>query len=117
MPQFVRSDLRQPATEKPDELSLGNDQKFAWVESQIRRVALGKAESIGCPYCLSSIIVGVDRLCCPSMGEATASVLRRMEAECAHETEGIRASGPHPIAETDETQNGTAGNTSTQVIQ
>lgn len=117
MPQFMPTDLLKPG--KVDQRSLDPEQKFAWAESQIRRVALGKAESIGCPYCLSSIVIGVDRLCCPSMGEATASVLQSMEADGLYEKEclGVLASALPSVAEADEAKGSSVGNNSTQVIQ
>jgi hypothetical protein len=65
-------------------------QKLAWVDSQIRRVAIGRAEAIGCPYCLSSIVIGVDRLCWTSMGEAVATILQRMEAESVGRRDDVK---------------------------
>jgi hypothetical protein len=111
--------MDNPAKEERDERQLDSARKFAWVESQIHRVALGKTESIGCPYCFSSVTVGVDRLCCASMGEATATVLEAMETDCVREREVLRvfAPGPKPIADTDETKTSPEVNNSTQFIQ
>jgi hypothetical protein len=55
--------------------------KFAWVGHQIRRVTLGHSDSVACPYCQSTVILGVQRLCCDPMGEATETVLRHIETE------------------------------------
>jgi hypothetical protein len=80
---------------------------------------LGRAESIGCPYCLSSVMIGVDRLCCASMGEAVATVLQRIEAACAHLTVGFGgfAAGLQMIAETDEAKDRSGVDNFPQYIQ
>lgn len=57
-----------------------SDGRFAWVEYQICQVTLGYLDSISCPYCGSSVRMGVEKMCCDPIGEATATVLRRMEA-------------------------------------
>jgi hypothetical protein len=55
--------------------------KFASAGYQIRQAALGHTESIACPYCLSTVILGVQTLCCDQMGKATETVLRHIEIE------------------------------------
>ena len=89
MKNLMLSVVRTAAKENEDEDSPDPARKFALVDSQIRRVALGRAESLDCPYCLSSVKVGVDRLCCASMGEATATVLQTMEAERSYKTDSL----------------------------
>jgi len=54
-------------------------QKFAWIEYQIRQVTLGNLNAIACPYCGSSVVMGVEKLCCEPMGDATLTLLRSME--------------------------------------
>lgn len=70
------------------------DGKFAWVQTQICRVALGYIDSIACPYCGSDVTLGVEKLCCEPLGEATAAVLYRMESGC--EAGGGLAGCPEP---------------------
>jgi hypothetical protein len=88
MPKIKPNNLVNTAKGKRDELPLDPAGKFAWIESQIRRVTLGQAGSIGCPYCMSSVTVGVDSLCCVPMGEAVATVLQSMEADDVRKTDG-----------------------------
>jgi hypothetical protein len=111
--------LRIIAQVNRDELAPDSARKFAFVERQIRRVTLGRTESIGCPYCFSSIVVGVDRLCCTSMGETVATILQSTEADCVHGTDGVGvfASRLKSLAEADKTEGSSRGNTSTQSIQ
>jgi hypothetical protein len=54
-------------------------EQFALVDHQIRQVCLGRLASLLCPYCSSRVVLGVEKLCCVRMGEATDAVLRRME--------------------------------------
>jgi hypothetical protein len=117
-PKIKRNDLLNTAKGKRDELLLDPAQKFVWVESQIRRVTLGQEQTIGCPYCMSSVMVGVDRLCCVPMGEAVATVLQSMEADYVRETDGfgIFALGL-TITESDDTNNSSDVNDSRQSIQ
>ena len=46
------------------------------VEYQLRQVMLGKVDSVACPYCGNTIIMGVDKLCCERMAEVADELLR-----------------------------------------
>ncbi len=63
--------------EYPDDLTL----KFASAGYQIRQATLGHTESIACPYCRATVILGVQTLCCDPMGKATETVLNYIETE------------------------------------
>jgi hypothetical protein len=64
-------------------------------------------------------MIGVDRLCCTSMGEAVAHVLQRLGAECAHRVDdfGGFAARLQLIREADEAKDRSDLNTSTQSVQ
>ena len=65
----------------PCEFPVDPTGKFASAGYQIRQATLGRTESIACPYCLSTVILGVQTLCCDPMGKATETVLRHIETE------------------------------------
>jgi hypothetical protein len=56
-----------------------SDGKFAWVQYQLRQAALGLIDCIACPYCGSNVVLGLEKLCCESINEATGIVLDSME--------------------------------------
>ena len=119
MPKSKRNDLRNSAKEEHDELPVDPARKFAWVESQIHRITLGQGESIGCPYCLSFITAGVDRLCSASMGEAVAIILQNAERDRVLMANGFGgfAMGLKSIAETDKTNDSSGRDNTSQSIQ
>jgi hypothetical protein len=68
---------RREPSEFPDEPL----RKFASAGFQIRQATLGHTESIACPYCLSTVILGEQTLCCDQMGKATETFLSHIEIE------------------------------------
>jgi hypothetical protein len=49
------------------------------VEYQLRQVMLGKVDSVVCPYCGNTVVMGLDKLCCKRMAEVADEVLRDTE--------------------------------------
>jgi len=62
-----------------NEIALTFAKKTAWVERQIRQATLGNLDSIACPFCGSTVVWGVERLCCKTMDDVTAIFLNGME--------------------------------------
>jgi GTP-dependent phosphoenolpyruvate carboxykinase len=54
------------------------------VEYQLRQVMLGKVNSVVCPYCGGTVVMGVDKLCCKWMAEVADEVLRDTEPTDQH---------------------------------
>ena len=54
------------------------------VEYQLRRVMLGEVDSVVCPYCGSTVVMGLDKLCCKPMAEVADEVLRDTEPKDRH---------------------------------
>lgn len=68
---------RRESSEFPDDRM----RKFASAGYQIRQATLGHTESIACPYCQSTVLLGVQTLCCDQMGKATETFLSHIEIE------------------------------------
>ena len=89
-PETRANETRNSRNKKAVEVPLDSNQKMDWAEYQIRQVVVGRMESVACPFCLSNVILGEDKLCCGSMIAAATTVLRRMETEGLAETDGLR---------------------------
>jgi len=89
MPRTEQNVSRKFSRHKASELPLDAAQKFAWVECQILQIMMGNLRFIDCPYCLSSVLLGGQALCCEPIGEATDTVLHRLENELLCETDGF----------------------------
>jgi len=55
-------------------------QKAAWLEWQLRQATSGNRDTIACPYCGLTVVLGVERLCCGPMNDVTAKLLESMES-------------------------------------
>lgn len=71
-------------TETTSEIALTPVQKAVWVELQIRQATLGNVDSVACPYCGSTVVWGIQELCCGPMSDATTIFLSGMEAKGLH---------------------------------
>src|ERR1035437_3897490 len=88
MPKIELPELRNPLRNTPGEFLMDPANRFAWVEFQLRQVILGSLDSIACPYCLSGVLLGVEKLYCDPMAETTSIVLERVETENVRRTDG-----------------------------
>ena len=77
-----------------------HDENLAWVLDQIRQAVRGAIDSITCPYCGSNVVLGVEKLCCESVSQATGIVLEYMEVENLCETGEHTISGQQLISST-----------------
>ncbi len=73
--------FRRMAENTNDEMARASPHKAAWVEQQILQATLGNRNSIACPYCGSTVVWGVDKLCCKPMNDAAAIFLINMETK------------------------------------
>jgi hypothetical protein len=72
--------LRRLTKNANGEIGLTPEQKTAWAEHQIHHATLGNIDSIVCPYCGSSVVIGVEGFCCKPMGDVATALLERTEA-------------------------------------
>jgi hypothetical protein len=105
--------------QKGDKFPLDSGEKLARVECQIRQAMLGNLLSIACPYCLSNVVLGAQTLCCGPMGDATDTVLHRLEKEVLRETDdfAIYASELQSTTEAFENEMRPDASNATQSIQ
>jgi hypothetical protein len=55
-------------------------QKTDWVQWQLHQAALGNRDTIACPYCGLTVVLGVEGLCCGAMNDIASELLERMES-------------------------------------